>query len=84
MAILINTRIPKLHPIHPIDTRKPSLFELPKSFDSIIFCQYHHQPSHDIRKCHALKNDIQDLIDSNAISIDVEVNSMNKYVASPN
>ena len=80
MNKLILSGILKLSPFCPIDTSKP----VPNSFDSNSFFQYHHQSSHEIQRCFALNNFIQDLIASNAISTDVEVNSMNKYGAPSN
>lgn len=72
---LINDNIIKHPPIVPKNTIKP----MPKLFD-----QYHCQPEPETQNNYALKNVIQDLIDSNAISIDVEVNSTNKSLEYPN
>lgn len=55
-----------------------------ESFDSKAFCQYHCQPSHDTKRCYSLKNTIQDLIDSNALSIDAYDSSGNKSIEPPN
>ena len=80
MTKLIHSGILKLPPVCPIDTSEP----MPKSFDTNGFFQYYYQPGHDTQRFCELKNVIQDLIDSNGISIDVEVNSMNKSVSRAN
>ena len=51
-----------------------------KSFNLKSFCQYHRENGYDNKKCYSLKNKVQDLIDSNDLSIDNLDGSENKYV----
>lgn len=54
-----------------------------KYLDQNDFCQYHRQNGHDTKKCYSLKHKTQDLIDSNALSIDNLDGSGNKFVSPP-
>ena len=77
MNRLLTTNMITLCPIQPI------LFAtmVAKSFDLKSFRQYHCQNGHDTKKCYSLKHKVQDLIDSNALSIDNIVGSGNKFVS---
>lgn len=55
-----------------------------KSFDPKAFCQYHCQNGHDTKNYYSLKHKVQDLINSNALSVDNFDGTGNKYVSPPN
>lgn len=80
MLRLINANVMKLSPINPIDTSKP----LPTTFDPKAFCQYHRQARHDTEKYYQLKHAIQDLVDSNTITVEGVNDKGNKSVSPPN
>ena len=55
-----------------------------KAFYLKAFFQYHHHNGHDTKKFYSLKRKVQDLIDSNALSIDNFDGNRNKFVSPPN
>ena len=80
MNIFLTANMITLPPIQPLlPTTMAS-----RSFDPKAFCQYHHQNGHDIEKFYSLKHKVQDLINSNALSIDNFDGSRNKKNSSPN
>lgn len=80
MLRLSNTNMMKLPPIKPIYTSKP----FPSSFDHKSFFQYHYQIIHDTERCYKLKHFIQDLIDSNIITMDGVKDKGNKSATPAN
>lgn len=80
MLKLINSSVMKHHPIKPMDSSKPLL----ASFDPKAFFQYHRQVDHYSKKYYKLKHVIQDLIDSNTITMESVNDKGNKFVPPPN
>lgn len=80
MLHLLEKNLISLPPIRAPDSTKP----LPPNYRPNSYCHFYRQNGHDIEHCKHLKHLVQDLIDSNHISIGGVNDQWNKFVAPPN